>query len=302
MKNSLIFIVGPTGVGKSDVGFLLAKDLNGEIVNADSMQVYRGIDIASDKPSIVIQTQIRHHLIDVVDPTETFDVAQYRQLALAAIEDIQKRGKIPIILGGSGMYINVLLDGIFDKKASDEALREQLFQEAGEKGASILHDRLKALDPIAAARIHPNDAMRLVRALEVVTVTGEPISQLQQERQGLWGTQPIAIIGLNRDRELLYRRVEQRVELMFDKGLVEEIRAISHLPLSRTCATLIGIPEVLAYLKGEHDLERAKYLMKLNTRHFAKRQLTWFRRDLRIRWIDINDGETATDIVQKVNS
>lgn len=300
MNSPIYFIVGPTGVGKSDVSLLLAKHLNGEIINADAMQVYRGIDIASDKPSLALRQEIPHHVIDVVDVSHAFNVEQYRQLANAAIEDVLKRGKTPIIVGGSGMYVTVLLDGIFEGRQSDEPLREKLFEEAMVHGPEVLHQRLAVVDHKAAAKIHPNDTKRIVRALEVVTLTGQPISELQPQRQGLWGKYTISLIGLNRDRDLLYRRVEARIEEMFKRGLVDEIKAISDLPISRTAHALIGIPEVLGLLNGTHDLERAKYVMKLKSRHLAKRQLTWFRRDERIQWIDIAPTQTADDVFKAV--
>ena len=187
-----------------------------------------------------------------------------------------------MIIGGSGMYMSVLLDGIFEGTVAEDDLREELTQELSAKGLAVLHERLKALDPQAAAKIHPNDPQRIIRALEVALSTGQPMSNLQQKREGLWGKMPIKIFALNRPRQELYQRVEARVEDMFAKGLVEEIKQVSALPLSTTARKIIGIPEVMGYLKGEYDLERAKYLMKLHTRHYVKRQLTWFRRDKRL--------------------
>lgn len=302
MTKPLIFIVGPTGVGKSDAGFLLAQFIDGEIVNADAMSVYQGVDIASDKPSKEVLQQIPHHLFDVVALTENFNVAQYRVLAIAAIEAIIKRGKTPIVVGGSGMYVTVLLDGIFERQARDNNVRDALMAEAKEKGLQVLHARLGTLDPKAAAKIHPNDMRRIVRALEVAMTTGEPISDLQPQRQGLWGQMPIRIFGLNRPREVLYQRVEARVEAMIAKGLVEEIRGLSHLPISQTAGYLIGIPETLGFLKGEYDLEQLKYLMKLHTRHLVKNQLTWFLRDKRIEWLKLENDTKPTSIAETLTS
>jgi len=298
----LIFIVGPTAVGKSEAGLCLAERLNTEIVCCDAMQVYREIAIANDKPSAKIRARLPHHLLDVVSVTENFNAARYRELAVPAIQDIQKRGKTPLVIGGSGMYMSVLLDGVFEGIAVEEELRDELTQEAKVKGLSVLHERLKTLDPQAAAKIHPNDPQRIIRALEVTLSTGQPISSLQQKREGLWGKMPIKIFALNRPREELYQRVEARVEDMFAKGLVEEIKRVSALPLSLTARKIIGIPEVMGYLKGEYDLERAKYLMKLNTRHYVKRQLTWFRRDKRLTWIDIAPGQSAMQVADIVFS
>jgi len=297
---ALIFIVGPTAVGKSETGLCLAKHFNAEIVCCDAMQVYREVAIANDKPSAKTQTLVPHHLIDICSVTEDFNVARYRQLAAAAIQDIRSRGKIPLVAGGTGMYMSVLLDGIFEGAVANEDLREELIKEESEKGAGFLHERLKTLDPQAAIKIHPNDPQRIIRALEVVLSTGQPISSLQPKREGLWGKMPIKIFALNRPREELYKRVEARVDDMFTEGLVEEIKRVSALPLSVTARKIIGIPEVMGYLKGEHDLQRAQYLMKLNTRHYVKRQLTWFRRDKRLTWIEITPNQSPAQVADIV--
>jgi len=301
MKNSeIIFIVGPTSVGKSEVALCLASRLNAEIVCCDAMQVYQEIAIASDKPSAKATSIVLHHLVDIISVTEDFNVARYQKLAVAAIADIQSRGKTPLIVGGSGMYMSVLLDGIFEGIVASDHIREELSCELSEKGAGFLHERLKTLDPLAATKIHPNDPQRLIRALEVAISTGQPLSQLQQKREGLWGKMPIKIFALNRVREALYQRVEARIEDMFTKGLLEEIKQVSSLPLSLTARKIIGVPEVMGYLKGEHDIERAKYLMKLNTRHYVKRQLTWFRRDKRLTWIDITLDQSALQVADMI--
>jgi tRNA dimethylallyltransferase len=295
----IIFIVGPTGVGKSEAGFLLAQKLDGEIVSCDALQIYRELNIVCDKPSKEMRSKIPHHLIDVVSVTEEFDAARFRVMATDAIEDIIKRKKTPIVVGGSGMYMSVLLDGIFEASAKDEALRKELQERLDREGAAVLHGQLMRLDAKAAAKIHPNDPQRILRALEVVMTTGVPISDLQSKREGLWGKYPIKIYGLNRDRAELYTRAEQRIDRMFEQGLVQEIENLSNLHLSRTAAASIGVPEVKGYLKGEHDLERAKYLMKLNTRHYVKRQLTWFRRDQRVKWIEV-EGLSGQDILKRL--
>ena len=297
----IVFIVGPTGVGKSDAACLLAHNIGGEIVSCDAMQVYREVNVACDKPSKEDRQRIPHHMLDVVSVTEEFDVAAFRRLAIAVIDDIISRGKVPIVVGGSGMYVSVLLDGIFESGTPNETLRGQLYKQAERDGSVVLHNQLTAVDPEAAAKIHANDVKRIVRALEVNLNLNKPISKLQKERDGLWGKYPIKIFALNRDREKLYARVEARIDRMFTNGLVEEVRHLSQMPLSRSAATLIGIPEVSGFLKGEYDLERAKYLMKLNTRHYAKRQLTWFRRDERLTWIDLAEGETVESVVARMD-
>ena len=244
----LIFIVGPTAVGKSEIGLCVSPRLNAEIICCDALQVYLEILIASDKPSAKLRERVPHHLVDVLSVTEEFNVARYSRLAVSAIEDVHARGKTPLIVGGSGMYMSVLLDGIFEGIAAEEDLREELTQELSLKGSGFLHERLKALDPQAAGKIHPHDPQRIIRALEVVISTGQPLSQLQPKREGLWGKMPIKIFALNRPRPELYQRVEARVEGMFAKGLVDEVKRVSALPMSITARKLIGIPEVMGYL------------------------------------------------------
>jgi tRNA dimethylallyltransferase len=203
------------------------------------------------------------------------------------------------------MYMTVMLDGIFEKVSRDPQLREKLQKEAILKGMSTLHRRLAEMDPVVAAKIHHNDANRIIRALEVCMTAGVAMSQMQTQREGLWGTRPIKIFALTRSRDELYRRVEARVEDMFNKGLVDEVKSILEMNLSSTAKTLIGIPEVSGLLEGLHDIEQAKYLMKINTRHFVKRQLTWLRRDKRVEWIEMGNqtaDEVAKGIVYKIES
>ncbi|MDE2009922.1 MAG: tRNA (adenosine(37)-N6)-dimethylallyltransferase MiaA [Candidatus Omnitrophica bacterium] len=295
---AVIFIAGPTAVGKSEAALVLGPRLDAEIICCDAFQVYREINIASDKPSTQARSKVFHHLVDVLSVTEEFNAARWQKLCLAAIRDVRSRGKMPLIVGGSGMYMSVLLDGIFEEVPAGKDIKEELSRELAAKGPAVLHERLMALDPQAASRIHPRDPQRIIRALQVVQSTGKPISQLQPRREGLWGKMPVAIFALNRPRQELYRRVDARVEGMFAQGIVEEIQKVSRLPLSATARKLIGIPEVTGYLNGEYDLDRAKYLMKLHTRHYAKRQLTWFRGQERLRWIDIAAGQSAQDAAE----
>ena len=292
----IIFCVGPTGVGKSDAAMAVAGSLNAQIIACDAMQVYREVNIANGKPSLEDQKRIPHHVLDCVSVTEEFDVSRYRQLALEAIDHIIARKKIPLIVGGSGMYMTVLLDGIFDDVVKDNELRESLEYQARQEGMGALYQRLASLDLEAANNIHPNNLKRVIRALEVVLLTGQPISALQKKRDGLWGKRPIKIVGLTRPREILYARVEARIEAMFNNGLVEEVETIRALTLSQTSRTIIGVPEVGGYLDGLYGLEQAKYLMKRNTRHYVKRQLTWFNRDKRIQWVNIDEGTTTQQI------
>jgi tRNA dimethylallyltransferase len=300
-SNTIIFIVGPTAVGKTEVAVLLAERMRGEIISCDSMQVYREINIASNKPPKELLERVPHHMIGTISIAEEFDVAAFNRDALSKIDDIRRCNRVPVICGGSGLYMSVLLDGIFEEAACDAAVREALAQEADEKGEAFLYSKLKEADPPAAARIHPHDRRRIIRALEVFNVSKAPISQLQKKRRGLWGQHDIKIIALDRERAELYARIDERVESMFKEGLSDEIRALAKRRWSRTAEKIIGVRELKGYFSGEYDLERAKSLIKLNTRRYAKRQLTWFRRDKRLCWIMIPDGEgplkTATRIL-----
>ncbi len=296
----IVFIVGPTGIGKSEIALHLAEKINGEIISCDSMQIYKEINIVSNKPSPEDLKRVPHHLINVTSIEEEFDVVQFRQLAVSVIEDIEKRNRIPIAVGGSGLYVEILLDGIFEGGRKDAQLRESLKDRAAKEGIPALHKELKLKDPAAAEKIHPNDLKRIIRALEVLQVEGRPISMKQKERDGLWGHYDVSLFGLTRDRDKLYERVNQRVEEMFERGLVEEIKNLAGANWSPTASKLIGVKEVLGSINGEYGLERAKELIKINTRHFVKRQFTWFRKDKRIEWINLDENKNLEDIVNRI--
>ncbi len=298
-EQSILCIVGPTAVGKTAVGVRLAEAYHGEIISCDSMQVYTGISIASNKPSPE-ELRVPHHLIDCVSLTEEFDAAQYQRSATLAVDDVMARGRFPIVVGGTGMYLKALLDGIFEGVEADESIRKDLLAEAEADGTDALHAKLRAVDASAAAKIHPNDLRRIVRALEVYRVSGRPISQLQQNTQGVSARYKIFMVGLTMEREELYRRIDDRVEQMIRLGLLEEVRALNGVPLSRTAQTVIGIQEMRAYLNGGCSLEEAKDAMKKNTRRFAKRQLTWFRAEKRLRWIDAGKHVTIQSVADHV--
>ncbi len=300
MPPKIIFIVGPTAVGKTDVALALAKKFNSEIVSCDSMQIYREISIASNKPSQTQLKKIPHHLMDIISVEEDFNVAAFYQKAVPLIEKCLTQNKTILIVGGSGLYMQILLDGIFEETAKNISVREKLMKEIEVKGPQVLYDRLTKVDPKAAAKIHVHDARRIVRALEVFMLKDEPISQLQKKRNGLWGKYDIVLFALNRDRKELYAQIDERVEQMFTHGLVEEVKQLQKLKLSKTVQGMIGLKEVCGFLNGEYDLDRAKYLMKRNTRHFAKRQLTWFRKEKRLQWIDVKSSDTTEDIVKQI--
>ena len=299
-KPKIIFLVGPTAVGKTALSLKLARKINAEIISLDSMQVYQGIDILSSKPSLKLRHKIKHHLIDILSPDKEFDAAQYRRLAVKAIKDIHQRGKIPLFTGGTGLYLNVLLEGIFADAGKDEALRRELYNQAEILGSAYLHRKLQEVDPESALRIHPNDAKRIIRALEVHKLTGKPISELRKKRKGLEDKYEVTIFGLNKDREVLYKSIDRRVDEMFERGLVNEVKKLLTGNLSLTCKQAIGIREIRDYLEGKHDLEQAKDLLKKNTRNYAKRQLTWFRKDKRIIWLDADDQQIINRMVKYV--
>lgn len=295
-SKKIIFVVGPTAVGKSDVAFCLAQDIGGEIISCDSMQIYKEIHIANNRPTQDALDAVAHHLVGIFSVEQEFDVAQFNQRALKIIEEVHNRSHIPVIVGGSGMYIQILLDGIFKKGVKNEALRKDLKEQANQRGNEYLYGKLKVADSKAALKIHPNDLRRVIRALEICTTANMPISDLQKDRQGLWGKYEICLFALNRDRQELYDRINARVEQMFDDGIVDEIKGIEEDWWGKTAQKIIGVQEVRGFLRGEYDLEETKAKIKLNTRHLAKRQLTWFRHEKRLHWITLSSEDTAESI------
>lgn len=288
-------IVGPTASGKTAASIALAKKLDAEIVSADSIQVYRGMDIGSAKPTMEERQGIPHHLMDAVDiDSPKFSVAEYRRMAGEAIEDITNRGKYPLIVGGTGLYVNSLIYPLnFTAVAPDEKLRAKLaVLEQAQKGA--VHALLKKEDPKAAERLHPNDTKRIIRALEVVRLTGKPIDDhggdFANSANAEIPYQP-TIIGLTMPRETLYERINLRVDIMLEQGLLDEAKAIYDAGYDASLPALqgLGYKQLFKYFGGEYTLEQTIDAIKLETRRFAKRQLTWFRRDKRIIWFDISD-------------
>jgi tRNA dimethylallyltransferase len=296
----IIFIVGATAVGKTDVALEIAKHLPCEIVSCDAMQVYQDVSIASSKPTLDERKAVVHHVLDMVSVEKKFDVSLFNQAARSAIDKILKSQKYPLVVGGSGMYMQVLLDGIFEVGGQDVSVRKKLEDRLMQEGAETLYAELQSVDPQAAAKIHVQDTRRIVRALEVFQITQVPISQLQKKRSGLWQHYPVVVFGLNRLRTELYQRINARVERMWEEGLLEEVRAIKDRSLSLTAQRIIGVREVLDYLQGRCDLQKAKELMKMNTRRLAKRQLTWFRKDQRIHWLAIDQKDDAAVVAQKI--
>lgn len=300
MKERLVFLVGPTAIGKTGISIELAGLINGEVISCDSMQVYKGMDIGTSKPAKDLVTRIPHHMIDIIEPSDEFSVAQFRRMAVKAIEDIIARGKTPLVAGGSGLYIKVLIDGIFEAPSTDREFRARLKQEADEFGTEILYIRLQEVDKEAASGIHPNDLRRILRALEVYEKAKAPISQLRTNTVGLSDQYEVRIFGLNMERPALYKKIEERVDLIFKEGLVDEAKRLTENKLSLTASQALGYKEVFAFLRGEYDIEEAKRLIKRNTRHYAKRQFTWFRRDKRIEWMMLDENFDSKEIAKEI--
>lgn len=283
----IIVICGPTAVGKSRVALELAQKYNGEIVSADSQQVWKGLDIGTAKPTPVERSQVPHHLIDVVSPDENFDVSRYVTLADAAIADITKRKKTPLVVGGAGMYIRILLYGLCEAPPQDKAVRQRLMQRIEKEGLEKLYAELKKRDGKAAQKIHPNDKIRIIRALEVFEITGYPLSHFQQKHRFQKPRYEATPIGLNCDRKLLHQNIDRRVDWMIANGWVEEVRELLKF-YSSDCQALqsIGYKQIVQHLKGQLPLEQTIAEIKKQTKAFARRQLTWFRADRNIHWVD----------------
>ena len=276
------FLVGPTASGKTKLSIKLAKKLNAEIISCDSMCVYKGMDILTSKPSSADRNRIKHHLIDIIPPTREFSVAEYRSMALQKIEEILKRKKTPLFVGGSGLYVKAVIDGLFPSAEKDLKFRKRQELLAKKYGKAYLYRKLKKIDPDRAGKIHPNDLRRVIRALEIYHTEKKKPSELNRNTEPL--KYDFKIFGLAPERSGLYKNIDDRVEEMFKKGIVGEVKKLSNKALSMTAGKALGYSEVLGYLKGKYSLEEAKELLKKNTRHFAKRQLTWFRPDRRILW------------------
>ena len=286
MKPKLVIVLGPTAVGKSDVAIDLALKFDAEIINADSQQVYRHMNIGTGKPGPEQRSRVAHHLIDVVDPDAEFNVALFRRMALECAEDIRSRGKQVIVSGGTGLYLKALTEGLFVGPPKDDAIRQRLGEEADKQGVAALYARLMEADPMIVGRIHPNDRYRIIRALEVYELTGKGITQWQGEhgfQDRLFDTLKI---GLNRDREELYDLINRRCAEMVERGLVDEVQSLQESGYSLDLPALqsIGYRHMGLYLRGDVSLEEAVVLMQRDTRHLAKRQLTWFRADKEVRW------------------
>ncbi|MCI5881927.1 MAG: tRNA (adenosine(37)-N6)-dimethylallyltransferase MiaA [Clostridium sp.] len=292
MKKPLLILTGPTAVGKTRLSIKLAKAVNGEIISADSMQVYRYMDIGSAKIKPEETEGVPHHLIDVLDPEEEFNVVTFQKMCKKCMEEIYGRGHVPILTGGTGFYIqSVLYDIDFTENAEDTTIRDRLEKEAEEKGAEYLHGKLREVDPASAGAIHANNIKRVIRALEFYEQTGEKISLHNETERQKESAYTSCYFVLNDDREKLYERIDRRVDEMLAEGLVAEVEALKKRGCTRKLVSMqgLGYKEILAYLDGEYSLEEAVYRIKRDTRHFAKRQITWFKREKEVIWINKPD-------------
>ncbi|MDA8353590.1 MAG: tRNA (adenosine(37)-N6)-dimethylallyltransferase MiaA [Firmicutes bacterium] len=295
-REALLVIIGPTAVGKTKLSLELAQSFRGEIISGDSMQVYRYMDIGTAKASPEERKGIPHHLIDRFDPDYPFSVEEFQRLADELITEINKRGHLPMLVGGTGLYVQAVTHGYrLPGVQEDPAFREEMHRLADEKGNQALHARLQQVDPEAAERLHPNDRRRTIRALEIHRAMGKPLSQIQRadppDRRTLW-------IGLTMPRELLYQRIDQRVDQMMEQGLLDEVAALRRMGYDTDLVSMqaLGYKELMMHLKGEMTLEEAVRLIKGRTRKFAKRQLSWFRRLTEIHWFDMTDKNSGEEI------
>ena len=300
MRN-IIVVAGPTAVGKTKYAIEVAKAFNGEVVSCDSMQLYKYMDIGSAKPTPEERAQVKHYLVDEIDPREAFSVAEYQKLAKAAIEEIFAKGKIPVIAGGTGLYLNALLYEMdFSDAPQESELRKQLEQEAETYGAQYVHDKLKALDAEAAERIHPNNVKKVFRAIEGAS-SGNKIGDFKKCTEKCKDYETI-LIGLTRNRQELYDRINLRVDILIEQGLFDEVKGLLDMGLAEDDISMkgIGYKEVIAYFDGKLSKEEAIDLIKKNTRHLAKRQLTWFRRYEDLTWFDISDYGNDDEAVEAI--
>lgn len=296
----IVFIVGPTAVGKTEVALKLGQLTDCEYISADSMQIYKGMDILTAKLPMAIRRNYPHHFIDIVTPRQTYSVADFCNQSYRLIPQILRKKKLPVVIGGTGLYVNSLFYGIFQGPSADSKFREKLEKLAQEKGNVFLYDKLREIDPESAARIKAADLKRIIRALEVYEMTNKPISSLQKNRKGLLDEYKVFLFGLKRDRDDLYRRIDQRVDFMVNAGLLNEVRNLLRQKLSQTAYFCIGIREIEGFFKGQYDLAEAIRLIKRNSRRFAKRQMTWFNKNADIHWIDLKENEDVLLVARKI--
>jgi tRNA dimethylallyltransferase len=300
-KKPAVVITGPTAVGKTKLSIEIAKSLDGEIVSADSMQIYKYMDIGTAKPSINERQNIPHHMIDIIEPEQEFSVAEYQKMAVDIISDIHKRNKLPIIVGGTGLYIKSLLYPMnFTDAYQDVEYRKRLQKTAEKMGKNYLYQQLEKIDPKTASRLHPNDVRRVIRALEVYHISGKPMSHYVQNLKDMDFRYDAAMIGLVMNRAKLYERINQRVDAMIERGLLNEVKSLLDKGYTRNMVSMqgLGYKEIIDYYQGRLTLEEAIYKLKQETRRYAKRQLTWFRAQKGVKWINIDDYSSERDIIE----
>lgn len=308
MKKPLVIIAGPTACGKTDTSIMLAKKINGEIISADSMQVYKFMDIGTAKVTPQEMNGVKHYLIDELMPDEEFNAMIFQQKAKKYIEEIYSKGKIPIVVGGTGFYINALVyDNDFMSTNDDLSIRNKLMEEAEAKGEEFVYQKLKAIDPEYAAIVHHNNVKRVVRAIEYYCQTGQKMSQHNLEAKQRKSPYDVSFVVLNMERVKLYERINLRVDLMIKNGLLDEVKRLLDMGYSADLVSMqgLGYKEFVPYFNGETTLEAATEELKQSTRHFAKRQLTWFRRQSKGLWIDLTSKDKTTavqEIVDYINS
>lgn len=300
-KKKLLALVGPTAVGKTNISIDLAKKINGEIISADSMQIYKGMDIGTAKVKSDQMDKIPHYLIDIVYPDEEFTVAQYKVKANECIDKISNKNKIPILAGGTGLYFNSLVYELkFTNVESNDELRKKYNHIANSHGNKYLFDKLYDVDPISAKKIHLNDRQRIIRALEIFHETGKPMSYYNKNFRKETEKYNLKMIGLTMDRAKLYTRINKRVDLMIEEGLIDEVQELLNIGYTKELVSMraIGYKEIIPYIEGKSKLDETIETLKRNTRRYAKRQLTWFRRDNRIKWIDMDKFDSIDNITE----
>jgi tRNA dimethylallyltransferase len=300
-RKPLVVIVGPTAVGKSRLGLAIAKQLDTDILTADSRQLYRGMDVGTDKPSVAAREGITHHLIDLVDPDEPYNAGLFRQHAGQVIAQLYRRRRLPLVVGGTGLYVRSLLQGLCEAPPSDPVVRAQLCEEGRAQGRDHLYERLIAADPATAAKLHPRDTSKIIRALEVHHLSGLPLSSFQARHRFMERPFSALVIGLNREREHLNRRIEERIEWQLANGLIQETRRLLEAGYRRESPAMTGLGyrHVAGYVAGEYGREDMIRLFKRDTRRFAKRQMTWFRREPGTIWLMISEDEPVEETMHR---
>ncbi len=303
MNNKIIVLVGPTAVGKTYTSVELAKLYNTEIISADSMQIYKGMDIGTAKVTEEEKQGIKHHMIDLINPDESYSVSEFKHDAEKIIDDILCKNKTPIIVGGSGLYVNSLIyDLDFGNAKSDNKIRDFYTKYYEDNGEDALYEKLKEVDPLSAEKIHKNNVKRVIRALEVFDITGEKFSELNTDIRKYSDKYNFILIGLNMERSFLYEKINERVDKMIDEGLLNEVKELLLKGYDKSLVSMqaIGYKEIIDYFEGNIDLEEAKRILKRNTRRFAKRQFTWFLKDENVKWFDISDVKKIDETIKEI--